>query len=163
MTYDFNNIRYADPPVGKNRFKAPIAVSTVNRTVNDGNVKHMCPQAYPEWALAPVAQASNITADNLLKALLSDPAISEDCLFLDVIVPQGIFDTNDPPCQQDSHCVQSHSCKWATAPSSWIEILTETAPVVIWVYGGGYDFGKNSLLSFPMYSLHSADTDIVTR
>lgn len=46
-----------------------------------------------------------------------DPRTTEDCLFLDVVVPQAIFD-------------QAGS--------------GEGAPVMVWIYGGGYTAGSKS-------------------
>lgn len=49
-----------------------------------------------------------------------DPSTSEDCLFLDVVVPQQVFTKNSGP----------------------------GAPVLVWIYGGGFTLGdKASSLS----------------
>ena len=45
------------------------------------------------------------------------PRTSEDCLFLDVVVPQKIFENKDEACN---------------------------APVLVWIYGGGYTAGSKS-------------------
>ena len=87
----FGNIRYADPPVGENRFKAPVPVSTVDRNVNDGSHGSKCPQAFPSWSLEEAAEEAGVTPDIVLRELITDPTISEDCLFLDVVVPCDIF------------------------------------------------------------------------
>lgn len=52
-----------------------------------------------------------------------DPRTTEDCLFLDVVVPQKIFDR-----------VQ----KKTSVPKSFL------APVLVWIYGGGYVGGDKS-------------------
>ena len=44
-TYSFNNIRYAEAPVGDLRFRASIPPQTINRTVNTGENNVICPQA----------------------------------------------------------------------------------------------------------------------
>ena len=44
-----------------------------------------------------------------------DPRTSEDCLFLDVLLPKNI---------------------WETRSSS-----RDRAPVLVWIYGGGFDLG----------------------
>lgn len=52
-----------------------------------------------------------------------DPRTTEDCLFLDVVVPKKIFDhTKKKP---------SHFGK-------------DLAPVLVWIYGGGYVAGEKS-------------------
>ena len=47
--YNFSNIRYAAPPVGDLRFRAP-QLPTVDRTkVQTGLPDRICPQAVPAW------------------------------------------------------------------------------------------------------------------
>ncbi len=48
-----------------------------------------------------------------------DPRTSEDCLFLDVIVPENVFEKNT------------------------------SAPVLVWVYGGGYVYGDKTSVGNP--------------
>lgn len=77
-TYDafvFSNIRFAAPPTGKLRFGAPQPPLEDRGSIHNGTEGFVCPQA--ESADLPVA-------------ISNDPA-SEDCLFLDVIVPQKVF------------------------------------------------------------------------
>lgn len=82
------------PPVGRN----PV--------VQNGSIGAVCPQAVPAWspvgaaftsayvtgrpfnfsAAVAALQASNTSAP------APDPRTSEDCLFLDVIVPESVFD-----------------------------------------------------------------------
>lgn len=62
-----------------------------------------------------VPSVSNTTALSYLQASSADGRTSEDCLFLDVIVPQEIFDQRD----------QGYG-----------------APVLVWIYGGGYTAGS---------------------
>ena len=53
-----------------------------------------------------------------------DPRTTEDCLFLDVVVPQTIL-------------------KSASNKTN----LTSGAPVLVWIYGGGYIAGEKSAYS----------------
>ncbi len=53
-----------------------------------------------------------------------DPRTTEDCLFLDVVVPETIF-------------------KGASKTAN----DTSGAPVLVWIYGGGYTFGEKSAYS----------------
>ena len=114
QVYNFSNIRYAQPPVGDLRFSAPVPPTGRNPAVQNGNVGVICPQAEPVWlAIAVNFTAAyvqglpfNFTASNLaLEAELAsgasappDPRTTEDCLFLDVLVPKHIFD-NAPNCK----------------------------------------------------------------
>ncbi|GME44628.1 putative carboxylesterase family protein [Neofusicoccum parvum] len=99
--YNFSNIRYAAAPLGDLRFKAPVAPATNRATIQDGSLNRICPQA---------STSSNSTRD---------PRESEDCLFLDVIVPQKIFD----------NASQGNG---------------SGAPVLVWIYGGGYTAGSKN-------------------
>ncbi|ATZ47555.1 hypothetical protein BCIN_02g08230 [Botrytis cinerea B05.10] len=128
--YNFSNIRYAAPPIGNLRFAAPVEPTEVNRTINDGQQGAICAQGTPYWEElasyyfqgASAATLEFVEAEveavekNLTISGLSAPAplTSEDCLFLDVIVPKSIYDS----------CGES------------------SAPVVVWIYGGGYVAGS---------------------
>ena len=105
--YSFLNVRYGEPPLGSLRFAASVPPQTVNRTVNNGSNNVICPQALPSWILALEGLNSSVIA--------AEPGISEDCLFLDVMVPQA----------------------YISKPSA-------QAPVMVWIYGGGYVAGTKS-------------------
>ena len=136
--YNFSNIRYAEPPVGDLRFRAPVPPKGRNTTVNDGSVGVICPQANPAWELIAAGFApdylegipynssaagagSSSTSGSLPK---QDPRTTEDCLFLDVVVPQTVFQG------------ASNSTNKASG-----------APVLVWIYGGGYTAGEKSAYS----------------
>ena len=102
--YNFSNIRYGAAPTSNLRFAAPTAPQGRNRTVNDGQTTVICPQAGPAWYLiaeqflagVPVATLINESSSSSGSLSLSDlptpdPRTSEDCLFLDVVVPEKIF------------------------------------------------------------------------
>ena len=104
QVYNFSNIRYGQPPVGNLRFAAPLAPIGRNTNVNNGSVGSICPQATPAWTALgyefSLAYAQgipfNLTAAEAALAgvnvaLPPDPRETEDCLFLDVFVPQHIF------------------------------------------------------------------------
>ena len=95
----------------------------------------MCPQANPAWeSIAAIfdtdyltgqkfnASAMQMMNSGAIKSLpKQDPRTTEDCLFLDVVAPRQIFEkasktTND----------------------------TSGAPVLVWIYGGGYTGGDKS-------------------
>lgn len=119
--YNFSNIRYARPPTGNLRF-APPEPPLKNRTsVQTGSVGGTCAQSFPVWYLcgrALLSGAINSTDDcNASLIPRPDPTEQEDCLFLDVIVPQKIF-------------VNARKSN------------AKGAAVMVWVYGGGFTFGK---------------------
>ncbi|CZS91749.1 probable cholinesterase [Rhynchosporium agropyri] len=143
--YNFSNIRFGAAPIGDLRFKASIPPTTINRTLNDGQQGSMCAQASPYWpkiasaflggsdaaTLANVssqveAASAALTVDSL-KA--PDPRQTEDCLFLDVIVPESIYTSN------------------------------KSAPVLVWVYGGGYVNGDKSSTGNPATLIAQSQVD----
>lgn len=101
--YNFSNIRYGEPPLGDLRFAAPIKPSQTDQPVfNDGSKAVTCVQAVPAWTqyttawLTKGTDAFNISEGyrppNITELPPKDPQASEDCLFLDVMVPKAIFD-----------------------------------------------------------------------
>ncbi|KAH8734514.1 Alpha/Beta hydrolase protein [Ilyonectria robusta] len=113
--YSFKNIRYGEPPVGALRWNPPIAPRTINRTLDDGGVQRICPQAYPRWLLQPRAEAAGIPVETMVDFLMNDQRVSEDCLFLDVHVPSAILAQKGEK--------------------------GSGAAVMVWIHGGGYDIG----------------------
>ena len=68
-------------------------------------------------------------SSNSSAASSTGPAQSEDCLFLDVVVPEGIFNSN------------------------------EQHPVLVWIYGGGYTAGSKSGSGNPAGLLERSQMD----
>ncbi|KAL8849807.1 MAG: hypothetical protein Q9221_005223 [Calogaya cf. arnoldii] len=131
--YNFSNIRYAEPPIGNLRFRAPIPPQGVNRSVDRGLEGRVCPQANPAWRFTagPFVRAyltgepfNSSDADVAREAAAAgpvDPRETEDCLFLDVVVPEQIFDR-----------------------ASQSKNPGKGAPVLVWIYGGGYTVGEKT-------------------
>ena len=96
-------------------------------TVDTGIVGRMCPQADPLWLgefahnfVVDYLSGEEYTGPTSVSSSSytpgpQDPRITEDCLFLDVLTPQSIFNSE-----------------------------TASAPVVVWIYGGGYTEGDKS-------------------
>ena len=132
--YNFSNIRYAEPPVGELRFRAPVPPRNRSRIIDQGKVGRVCPQASPAWeplsslALQAYFAGQSVNASLFHDALESslsrppppqDPRVSEDCLFLNIIVPQKVFEQAAPH-------------------------RKPLAPVLVWIHGGGYTAGEKS-------------------
>ncbi|PHH72482.1 hypothetical protein CDD80_4506 [Ophiocordyceps camponoti-rufipedis] len=114
--YAFNNIRFAEPV---KRFRLPNALKTLNRTVlNDGSFGNICPQAYPLWLL----KKTGLSRQSLDKLIEGGSRQDEDCLFLDVVVSKKA---------------------WENRPVDRSRVKTNaTAPVLVWIHGGGFVFGQ---------------------
>ncbi|KAK7531183.1 acetylcholinesterase precursor [Phyllosticta citricarpa] len=128
--YNFSNIRYAAPPVGELRFKAPESPAFDRSAVRTGSEGKICPQALPRWTGIAGTWLTNYIASGVIPSsipnpdltssetasLLADPRQTEDCLFLDILVPQDVYEK----------------------PSA------RGAPVVVALHGGGYTSGSKS-------------------
>lgn len=100
--YNFSNIRYAAPPVGPLRFQLPQdPVDNRSAGVQDGTYGRICPQSYTPWQNPKFVTAPPGELE------------SEDCLFLDVVVPDQI----------------------------WNQRCNSSRPVVVWIHGGGFQIG----------------------
>ncbi|KAK0761938.1 hypothetical protein N5P37_004738 [Trichoderma harzianum] len=136
--YNFTNIAFAEPPLGSLRFNAPVPPKGRKSGIQDGSVGKVCPQAFPNWlAMSSVfttAFAANQTSsfnvtqtEELLSQLppqAPDGRTTEDCLVLDVLVPQKVFNAK-----------RSKASKGA--------------PVLVWIYGGGYILGDKTMMGVP--------------
>ncbi|PLB34954.1 alpha/beta-hydrolase [Aspergillus candidus] len=125
--YNFSNIRYAAPPVGDLRFRAPEPPVSNRSAVQTGAEGRVCPQARPIWSTKiqmpflqsllsgqPFNQSTNISSYPYTPAPL-DPRTTEDCLFLDVVVPKRVFDRG-----------------------------AGSAPVIVYFTGGGWSSGDKT-------------------
>ncbi|RAH47257.1 alpha/beta-hydrolase, partial [Aspergillus brunneoviolaceus CBS 621.78] len=152
QTYNFSNIRYAAPPTGSLRFRPPIPPAQGNRSVvQTGAQGRVCPQATLKWeedvmpefvaevlssasaAAPPSASAEGGEASTspardyspFAGSIGGDERVTEDCLFLDVVVPRKIFEQK---ALQQKHQKEGNGL----------------APVLVWIDGGGYISGDKS-------------------
>jgi acetylcholinesterase len=151
--YSFTDIRYAAPPVGKLRFAPPQAPAENRSAVNNGGISRICPQGIPAWSPLQLKFLTSTALGTEYKANQTyvvpganssspvppaDPRESEDCLFLDVFVPEKVM----------------------TKATQGYAPLT---PVLVWIYGGGYTLGnKNGNPSGLLAaSGNSTDSDVI--
>jgi len=144
---NFSNVRYAAPPVGALRWQPP-QPPAVNRSVIQTGTANICPQANPAWGLIadeflPLYLSGNQTVFNTSSFPstssnssssfpVQDPRSTEDCLSLDVVVPEKIFNARG---------------------SGY------GAPVLVWIYGGGYTAGSKSDSGNPAGLLARSESD----
>ncbi|EMR87519.1 putative carboxylesterase family protein [Botrytis cinerea BcDW1] len=150
--FNFSNIRYGQAPTGHLRFSPSLAPVGRNRTINDGQNSVTCPNATPAWVIPALIflpayfsgqNLSNYTSltqtplnTSFAQTLTPGPGVSEDCLFLDVIVPEKVFNaakSNRSSGYNEARCAPGEPCK---VPSG--------APVLVWIYGGGYTAGSKT-------------------
>ncbi|KAJ5037689.1 Alpha/Beta hydrolase protein [Bipolaris maydis] len=116
---NFTNVRYAAPPTGLNRFKPP-APPGKNRTTQIAGLYGIeCPQAQPGWFnyigsdVGNQTEMPSFTKDDVYPPR---PGSSEDCLFLDILVPENVFKQRN----------------------------TAKVPVLLFIHGGGYVQGSKT-------------------
>lgn len=140
--YNFSNIRYAAPPLGNLRFTEPIPPQGFNSSIDDGSIGRICPNVQPTWLGVGVqflnayikneqfdfnaVNASFYATLDTAEPPAQDPRTTEDCLFLDVIVPKKAFDS---------------SIRQTNA--------TGGSPVLVWIYGGGFSYGDKTSYGNP--------------
>lgn len=128
--HNFSNVRYAAPPTVENRFRVPVPPVQNRSHIHDGSKGRVCPQATPGWALhigprfvedylqgREFNGSANVSSYPYIPPV-PDPRVTEDCLFLDVLVPEKILARAQNP----------------RRPSK--------APVLVWIHGGGYTTGE---------------------
>ncbi|KAF4614285.1 hypothetical protein D9613_007996 [Agrocybe pediades] len=120
----FLGIRYAAPPTGTLRFAAPSPPSATPAVQTADTQPSICFQANGLGlsSSSPFSQlhnnATSTQPQQRRDVLAAVPPASEDCLFLDVVVPGKLGGSKDG------------------------------LPVVVWIHGGGYTSGSASAMIF---------------
>lgn len=144
--YKFLNIQYGEPPIGDLQITRSIPHQTKRSVINIGSLECVCPQSNPFWLAVggrwlshyensttfPFEQTSETLLTSKYSAMVlpepEDPRISEDCLYLDVMVPQKIFDGAPNPTRSKN---------------------SSGASLFVWIYGGGYTSGSKEGVGNP--------------
>ena len=148
--------------MGELRFAEPLAPTGRNTTINNGSVGRICPQAAPKWeAITAIFAVEYLTGKPFNATLAAqsanqssayptqDPRTTEDCLFLDVVVPQKIFAKANATSSGNGASVSqiADGQIQASTTSSTNNTNSTGAPVLVWIYGGGYTGGEKSAYS----------------
>lgn len=141
-------MRYGAPPVGNLRFSAP--TKPTGQAFSDGSKAVTCFQVLPAWANYTEAWVENGTAafnisagyqpPNITELPPVDPESSEDCLFLDLMVPKVIFDNigSGPGAPVYVDMTLSFSRCYFSLMSYFR---------MVWIHGGGYTYGSKRVYS----------------
>ncbi|KAL8953342.1 MAG: hypothetical protein Q9222_000804 [Ikaeria aurantiellina] len=135
-----------NPPVGPLRFARPEKPNDVKgqKPTNDGSVGHICHQAQAHWVYTQQEFIEEYSKGPFLGNIRpwtdneyipdypelpkGNPRVSEDCLQLDFIVPQEVFDKREEP----------------------------EASVVMWFHGGGFVLGEKNQHGSPVGLIDAA-------
>jgi carboxylesterase type B len=132
--YNFTNIRYGAPPIGELRFNKPQPPEN-NRSagVQDGSYGYSCYQASPHWETPAVLEllSEGIELTGLSEASYPILSEGEDCLFLDVFTSKEVFEGAQKK-------VDATTGKLGGAP------------VLVWIYGGGFTGGSKTSYGPPI-------------
>ena len=97
--YNFSNVRFAASPTGERRFQAPTHAAVDRSTVQTGQREYICPQGVETWldVASEVVSGASLTYSAVLpfgpsNRTVFDHRQTEDCLFLDLLVPRSIFE-----------------------------------------------------------------------
>ncbi|KAM0799461.1 Alpha/Beta hydrolase protein [Usnea florida] len=130
--YNFSNIRYAAPPLGPLRFSDPQPpLNERSLGVQNGNNASICPQAAPSswnWLNEGLPDGQVIPIGN------STLPQSEDCLYLDVVVPERVFRRRNG---------------------------AKLAPVMVNIHGGGFFIGDKATLYPPQGLLAASENEMI--
>lgn len=130
--------------------------------MNDGSIGHICPQARPDWtedagllvALYTLGLINNIDPSRLIPDPIQDVPHgweSEDCLLLDVVVPEGVVEAAEKdddfvPCEYYHRIILLNR-----------ETYRTIVPVMVWIHGGGFTLGHKNQAGSP-YGFFNAST-----
>lgn len=137
---------YAEQPIGDLRFQQVSLPSGSSSTVNNGSTDVICYQAAPTWILESQAASYGISVEQAEALLYSQAGQSEACLHLDVYVPTGVFAGKSASKGLTPTVLSRIGYLLVRAISS---TDTDSAPVLIWIHGGGFTSGYKTSTGDP--------------
>ena len=99
--YSWLSVPYAEPPIGKNRFKAPIEFSSRKMIIDATKWPNSCLQSTKTKSKP---QAENFSGYRMWQSKDSNKN-SEDCLYLNIFVPNDAYNQKSTPISKDNEIV----------------------------------------------------------
>ena len=125
----FQGIRYAEPPIGNLRFKSPVAYKIPEGTIG---ILIFIPITQISNSILDVSSTSSIICPQLSGLIIEHLEGQEDCLFLNIYVPQKALENE------------------------------LKLPVMLWIHGGSLTVGSGKFDSYGPHSFMDEDLVIVT-
>lgn len=146
----FLGIPYAQPPIGKYRFRHPQPTNPWTGELNASRMSNSCYQVNDTFF------GANFLGTSIWNA---NTPLSEDCLYLNVWTPFGTANTTVPtptniPATQVNH-------QRIYKPPDRDTKSTTKRPVLVWIFGGGFYSGTSSLAIYEGGVLASEEDIIV--
>lgn len=138
----FLSVPYAQPPVGKYRFKHPQAARPWTGELDASRLPNSCHQINDTYF------GSNFLGTSIWNA---PTPLNEDCLYLNIWTPFGIANLTQASQQQSFYSSSASSGPVQSAKRS----------VLVWIFGGGFYSGTSALAVYDGGILASEEDIIV--
>lgn len=148
----FLGIPYAQPPIGKYRFRHPQPTNPWTGELDAGHMSNSCYQVNDTFF------GANFLGTSIWNA---NTPLSEDCLYLNVWTPFGIANTTVPTPVSHNNPVSQINHQRVYKPPDQDTKLTTKRPVLVWIFGGGFYSGTSSLAIYEGGVLASEEDIIV--
>ncbi|CAF0710868.1 unnamed protein product [Brachionus calyciflorus] len=133
--YSWLSVPYAEPPVGPNRFKPPVEVRQRNETIDATKWPNSCIQL----AKNDPSNPKGFQGNDMWKVNSDFSKESEDCLYLNIFIPNEAYHRNDFPGSSEP----------------------EKFPIMVFFHGGMTTSGSSSLDIYNPSTLVTATKTIV--
>jgi carboxylesterase type B len=167
--YHFNNIRYAAPPLGDLRWRAPVPPAENTSEIQTGETDHICPQAMASWRtnLGAAFHCIHDITTNCTRA-----AHPDKCEWRQLKEKRKCFEDNIPPnitfpppkLLPSNSTVPNPKNTNITEDCLFLDVTVpkpvfhraqseisnsagQLAPVFVWIFGGGYAEGDKNIIN----------------
>lgn len=152
----FLGIPFAQPPVGKYRFRHPQQVNPWRGELDASRMPHSCYQVNDTFF------GANFLGTSIWNA---NTPLHEDCLYLNIWTPFGVASTVRPSSSSGTGNVYESSDLTSKVDRPQLgssqSHRTNKRPVLVWIFGGGFYSGTSSLSLYEGGALASEEDIIV--